>query len=147
MGIRNSENFETEIKFSDVYAVEFANYGLVHSPKSGLVHAKECFRERLLNTQEVFFSSLLSHFLYRFFVFLLVGYSVTGLLYCIDASVHCARIAKITKGTLSLETCRIHFWPHGLADVPELDGSFELFFDQGSRKTKKSPGKSYHVRF
>ncbi|VVB15620.1 unnamed protein product [Arabis nemorensis] len=53
LGIRNSENFETEIKFSDIYAVEFANFGLVHSPKSGLVHAKECFRERLLNTQEM----------------------------------------------------------------------------------------------
>lgn len=31
--------------------------------------------------------------------------------------------------------------------MPELDGSLELLFDQGSRKTKKSFGKSYRLRF
>jgi hypothetical protein len=55
LGIIICENSETEIKFSDIYAVEFVSYGLVHSPKLGLRHAKECFRERLLNTQEVLF--------------------------------------------------------------------------------------------
>ncbi|KAJ4916983.1 Ceramide kinase [Raphanus sativus] len=40
LGIGSWENTEeTEIKFSDIYAVEFDSYGLVHSPKSGLGHS------------------------------------------------------------------------------------------------------------
>lgn len=57
LGIGSWENTETEIKLSDIYAVEFDSYGLVHSPKSGLGHAKECFRKRLLTTQQVFLLS------------------------------------------------------------------------------------------
>ncbi|CAN8244657.1 unnamed protein product [Cochlearia groenlandica] len=55
LGIRVSENLRTEIKFSDIYAVEFDSYGLVLSPKTGgLGHAKECFRERLFIAQEMY---------------------------------------------------------------------------------------------
>lgn len=72
MGIRSSEDVKTDINFSDIYAVEFANYGLVHSPKLGLGHAKECFRKRLLNTQEVLFCKSCVPFV----VFLLLEISV-----------------------------------------------------------------------
>lgn len=59
LGIGSWENTETEIRFSDIYAVEFDSYGLVHSPKSGLGHAKECFRKQrlLTSTQQVFLLS------------------------------------------------------------------------------------------
>lgn len=56
-------------------------------------------------------------------------YSVMILYFDVDVSVHCAWFSKFTKGALSLETCRFHFWPYGFADVPELDGSIELLFD------------------
>jgi hypothetical protein len=65
--------------------------------------------------------------------------------YSRDVSVHCPRISKFTKRALSLEPCCIHFWTYGFADVPELDGSIELLFDQGGRKTKKSFGKILSV--
>lgn len=54
------------------------------------------------------------------------------LLLMLDVSVHCPRISNFTQGALSLETRRIHFWAYGFGDVPELDGSVELLFDQGS---------------
>lgn len=50
----------------------------------------------------------------------------------LDVSVHCPRISNFTQGALPLETRRIHFWAYGFGDVPELDGSVELLFDQGS---------------
>ncbi|XP_024012472.1 ceramide kinase isoform X2 [Eutrema salsugineum] len=87
LGIRNSENFKTEIKFSDIYAVEFANYGLVHSSKLGLGHAKECFRERLLNTQEM----------YRFTVH---GYQCSPKEPCLW------KLAAFTFGHMNLQTCQ-----------------------------------------
>lgn len=126
MGIGSWENTETEIKFSDIYAVEFDSYGLVHSPKSGLGHAKECFRKRLLTIQQVFFLSNL------FVPFIVVSFGVMSFALILDVSVHCPRISNFAKGALSLETCRVHFWAYGFADVPELDGSVELHFYQGS---------------
>uniref|UniRef100_A0A1J3GGT5 Ceramide kinase n=1 Tax=Noccaea caerulescens TaxID=107243 RepID=A0A1J3GGT5_NOCCA len=87
LGIRNSENVKTDIKFSDIYAVEFANYGLVHSPKLGLGHAKECFRERLLNTREM----------YRFTVH---GFQSSPKEPCLW------KLAAFTFGQMDLQTCQ-----------------------------------------
>ncbi|CAH8279249.1 unnamed protein product [Arabidopsis lyrata] len=87
LGTINCENFETEIKFSDIYAVEFVNYGLVHSPKSGLRHAKECFRERLLYTQEM----------YRFTVH---GFQSSPKEPCLW------KLAAFTFGHMDLQTCQ-----------------------------------------
>uniref|UniRef100_A0A1J3J0T9 Ceramide kinase n=1 Tax=Noccaea caerulescens TaxID=107243 RepID=A0A1J3J0T9_NOCCA len=87
LGIRNSENVKTDIKFSDIYAVEFANYGLVHSPKLGLGHAKECFRERLLNTREM----------YRFTVH---GFQSSPKEPCLW------KLAAFTFGHMDLQTCQ-----------------------------------------
>ncbi|ANM69998.1 Diacylglycerol kinase family protein [Arabidopsis thaliana] len=87
LGIIICENSETEIKFSDIYAVEFVSYGLVHSPKLGLRHAKECFRERLLNTQEM----------YRFTVH---GFQSSPKEPCLW------NLAAFTFGHMDLQTCQ-----------------------------------------
>ncbi|KAF3513724.1 hypothetical protein F2Q69_00001364 [Brassica cretica] len=87
LGIGSWENTETEIKFSDIYAVEFDSYGLVHSPKSGLGHAKECFRKRSLTTQQM----------YRFTVH---GFQTSPKEPCLW------KLAAFTFGHMDLQTCQ-----------------------------------------
>ncbi|KAJ4907476.1 Ceramide kinase [Raphanus sativus] len=89
LGIGSWENTETEIRFSDIYAVEFDSYGLVHSPKSGLGHAKECFRKQrlLTSTQQM----------YRFTVH---GFQTSPKEPCLW------KLAAFTFGHMDLETCQ-----------------------------------------
>ncbi|XP_010442611.1 PREDICTED: ceramide kinase [Camelina sativa] len=87
LGIGNSQDCKTAIKFSDIYAVEFLNYGLLHSPKSGLRHAKDCFRERLLVSQEM----------YRFTVH---GFQSSAKEPCLW------KLAEFTFGHMDLQTCQ-----------------------------------------
>ncbi|XP_010532231.1 PREDICTED: ceramide kinase isoform X2 [Tarenaya hassleriana] len=54
LGIGASQNVETEMNFSDIYAVEFASYGSLHCSKSSLRNAKERFPGRRLHTQEMY---------------------------------------------------------------------------------------------
>ncbi|XP_006280159.2 ceramide kinase [Capsella rubella] len=126
LGIINSEDCKTEIKFSDIYAVEFANYGLVHSPKSGLRHAKECFRERLLHTQEM----------YRFTVH---GFQSSPKEPCLW------KLAAFTFGHMDLQTCQSWMDQLNYSLIKEVDRPRNLLVFVHPRSGKGNGSKVWET--
>lgn len=57
-GIKPVQKFVNEIRFSDVYGVEFINYGLINASRQS--KAEQCFQGRASHGSEVCFGFLLN---------------------------------------------------------------------------------------
>ena len=58
LGIKPVQKFVNEIKFSDVYGVEFINYGLINGSRQS--KSQQCFQGRASHGSEVCFGFLLN---------------------------------------------------------------------------------------